>query len=84
MKKMFISKTSDCCMIILNIQQVRVSGWLSRLGVRHGSGHDLMVHEFETHVELCADISEPGACFGFSLSLCPSLTKALSLSISQK
>ena len=47
-----------------------------------GSGHDLTVHEFEPHVGLCADSSEPGACFGFcvSLSLCPSPAHALSLS----
>ena len=41
-----------------------------------GSGHDLVVREFEPCVGLCADSSEPGACFGFSLSL--------SLSLSQK
>ena len=48
------------------------------------SGHDLTVHGFEAHVSLCADSSEPGACFGFcvSLSLYPSLTCALSLCLS--
>ena len=30
-----------------------------------GSGHDLTVRGFEPHVGLCADSSEPGACFGF-------------------
>ena len=42
------------------------------------SGHDLMVHEIEPHVRLCA---ECGACLGFSLSvsLCPSPACALSL-----
>ena len=51
-----------------------------------GSGHDLMGHEFKPHVGLCADSSEPGACFGFcvSLSLCPSLTSTFFLSVSQK
>ena len=34
-----------------------------------GSGHDLMVHEFEPHIGLCADSSKPGACFGFYVSL---------------
>ena len=50
------------------------------------SGHDLTVGEFEPHVGLCADSSEPGACFGFCifLSLCPSSTHSLSLSLSQK
>ena len=46
-----------------------------------GSGHDLTVCEFEPHVGLCADSSEPGACFRFyvSLSLYPSPACALSL-----
>ena len=49
------------------------------------SGHDLKVPEFEPHIGLCADSSEPGACFGFfvSLSLCPSpLMRVLSVSVS--
>ena len=29
------------------------------------SGHDLAVCEFKPHIGLCADSSEPGACFGF-------------------
>ena len=39
-----------------------------------GQGHDLMVCGFEPRVGLCADSLDPGACFGFcvSLSLCPS------------
>ena len=52
-------------------------------------GHDLKVHEFEPRVGLCADSSEPGACFRFcvSLSVCPSplifsLSLCLSLSLS--
>ena len=63
-----------------------VPGWLSQLNVwlRLCSGHDLAVHEFEPHVGLCADSLEPGACFGFcvSLSLCPS--PDCTLSVSQK
>ena len=48
------------------------------------SGHDLAVQEFEPRVGLCADSSEPGACFGswVSLSLFPLLT--LCLFVSQK
>ena len=48
------------------------------------SGHDLTVREFKPRVELCADSSEPGACFRFcvSLSLCPSPAHALSLCLS--
>ena len=47
-----------------------------------GSGRELTVRGFEPRVGLCADSSEPGACFGFcvSLSLCSSPTHALSVS----
>ena len=46
-----------------------------------GSGHDLTVREFKPHIGLCADSSEPGACFWFCvpLSLCPSPAHAVSL-----
>ena len=46
-----------------------------------GSGHDLPVRAFEPCIGLCADVSEPGARFGFcvSFSLCPSPIHALSL-----
>ena len=49
------------------------------------SGHDLTVGEFEPHVGLCADSSEPGAWFRFcvSIALCPSPTLSFSLSLSQ-
>ena len=40
-------------------------GWASDFG----SGHDLTVREFEPRVGLCADSSEPGACFRFCVSL---------------
>ena len=55
-------------------------GWVSDFG----SGRDLIVREFEPRVGLCADSSEPGACFGFcvSLSLDPSPARALSVSLS--
>ena len=54
-------------------------GWASDFG----SGHDLTVHEFKPHVGLCADSSEPEACFGFcvSLSLCVSPLLAFCLSL---
>ena len=53
-------------------------GWASDFGL----GHDLTACQFEPRVGLCADSSQPGACFGFcvSLSLCPSPAHALSLS----
>ena len=55
-------------------------GWASDFN----SGHDLAVFEFEPRIGLYADSSEPGACFGFyvSLSFCSSPTHALSLSVS--
>ena len=62
-------------------------GWLHRLSIRSsGSGHYLTAHGFEPSVRLCADSSQPGACFGFcvSLSLCPSPTHVLSPSLKNK
>ena len=61
-----------------------LSGWLSRLNIDFSSGHDLEVCEFEPHIGLCADSSEPGAYLGFRISffLCPSSTHALFLSVS--
>ena len=56
-------------------------------------GHDLTVRGFRPHIRLCADISEPGACFGFCVSLflplpthtlSPSLSLSFSLSLSLK
>ena len=54
--------------------------WLSRLSVRLQLSHDLTVHKLQPHVGLCADISEPGVCFGFCLPLSalPPLTLCLS------
>ena len=49
------------------------------------SGHDLVVHEFESRVGLCADSSEPGAWSLLRilcLLLCLSPTHDLSLSLS--
>ena len=40
-------------------------GWAADLG----SGHDLTLCEFEPRVGLCADRSEPGACFNVYLFL---------------
>ena len=46
-----------------------------------GSGHDLMVCEFEPHVGLCADGASLLGIVSLPLSLCPSPTLALSVSI---
>ena len=53
------------------------------------SGHDLTVRGFEPRVGLCADSSEPGACFGLcvsplSLNLPCSRSVSLCLSIINK
>ena len=65
----------------------RASGWLSWVNVAldFGSGHNLTVRGFKPCVRLCADRSEPGACFGFcvSLSVCLSPVHALSPSVSK-
>ena len=45
-----------------------------------GSGHTLVVPEIERHVRLCADSSEPAWNLSPFLSLCPSPTRACSLS----
>ena len=72
------------CIIIYNNQIMGAPEWLSWAS-NLGSGRDLTVPEFEPRVGLCADSSEPGACFGFcvSLSLCPSPPPRLSLSLSK-
>ena len=46
------------------------------------SGHDLTAGEFEPRVRLCADSPEPGACFGFCVSLSLPLLHSCSLSLS--
>ena len=60
--------------ISVSIAISRGAWWLSRLRSDFGSGYNLAVCGLEPRVGLCADGSEPGACFGFcvSLSLCPS------------
>ena len=49
-----------------------------------GLGHGLTVCEFKPRVGLCADSSEPGACFGFCVSLSLPLPHSLPVSLSQK
>ena len=69
----------------LRIQETQEApGGLSWLSVDVGSGHDLAVGEFQPRVRLCADSSDPGACFGFwvCLSLCPSPTCMLAHTLS--
>ena len=55
-------------------------GWASDFS----SGHELTVREFEPRVGLCADSSEPGAFFGFCVSLSAPPLLMLCLSQSQK
>ena len=73
--------------LLTNIKTYAFYTWVAQCQASDfGSGHDLVVHEFEPRVRLCADCSEPGACFAFcvSVSLCPSPTHALSFSVSLK
>ena len=69
------------------VLQGRLGGsvsWAADLG---NSCHDLVVHEFQPHVRLFADNSEPGDCFGFCvspLSACPPLVLCLALSLKNK
>ena len=76
-----------CLLIWLIVIIIRsgAPGWLSRLGGQLRLRSDLMVPDFETHVGLCADSSEPGACFRICdpPSLCP-LPSSCSVSVSQK
>ena len=73
--------TLKVCQVAFKNVSIGVPGWLSWLGVRLRLGHDLTICGFEPHVGLCADSSEPGACFRFCvcLSLCPSPARALSV-----
>ena len=54
-------------------------GWASDFG----SGHPLMDRGFELHIRLCAESSEPGACFRFCLPLSLPLPCSHSLSFSK-
>ena len=54
---------------------------VKHLTLDFSSGHDLTVHEFEPHIRLCTDSVGP-ASDSVSPSLCPSLTQAVSLSLS--
>ena len=49
-----------------------------------GSGHDLTVCAFESRIGLCADSSEPGARFGFCVSLSAPPLLMLSLALKNK
>ena len=55
-------------------------GWASDFS----SGHDLTVREFEPRVGLCADRSEPGACFRFCVSISLSAPPLLMLCLCLK
>ena len=58
-----------------------VAQLVKRLALDFGSGHDLMVREFESRVGLCADSAEP-AWDSLSRSL-PLSLPVLSLSLSK-
>ena len=60
---------------------VGAPGWFSRLSVRLQPGHNLAIREFEPRVGLWADVSEPGACFRFCVSLSLSAPPPFMLSL---
>ena len=59
---------------------------VKRLTFHFGSeGHDLVVHEFEPHIGLCADSAwSLHGILSLSLSLCPFSSLSLSFSLSLK
>ena len=69
-----------------NTVNLGVLGWLKQLSADFHSGHDLTVLEFEPHIGLCADSSEPEYCFRscVSLSLSASPLLMFCLYLSQK
>ena len=64
-----------------NIKKGRLGGSVG-WAADFSSGHDLAVREFGPRVGLCADSSEPGACFGFCVSLSLSAPPPLTLCVS--
>ena len=72
---------------LIKLWPLGAPGWLGRLSVRlwdFGSGHDLTAREFEPRVGLCADRSEPGACFRFCVPpLCLPHSCSVSLCLSK-
>ena len=79
---------------ISHLKRSKITGapeWLSPWASDSSPGHDLMVRGFKPHVGLCADSSEPGACFRFCVSLplypyptCVMLCLSPSLSLSKR
>ena len=84
-----------CCVLIILTSVLvlcfkkcawRAPGVLSRLSIQLWFRSRFHIHGFKPCIRLCADSSEPGAWFRFcvSLSLCPSPTSSLFLSLSLK
>ena len=70
--------------------KINRGAWVAQLVklLTSGLGHGLSICEFEPCVGLYADSSEPGACFGFCVSVSfspsPTCARSLSLSVYQK
>ena len=73
---------------MLYLKQDLRGAWVAQ-SVKHltldsGSGHDLTVCEFEPHIRLCVDSTEPtGDFLSLSLSAPPRLSLPLSLKINK-
>ena len=78
---MFIDGKTQYCQ---NIEFLGRLGGSTREASDSGSGHHLTAHEFEPRVGLCADSLEPGACFGFCVSLSLTLPRSCSVSLCLK
>ena len=74
----FPEKAKFC--LRLQHQDTRVAQSVKRLTLDLSSGHDLTVREFNPRLRLCTASVEP-AWSSLSLSLCPSVIHALSLSL---
>ena len=69
----FLSNPSAQGELLLNTQSQGCLGGSAGWEYDFSSGHDLMVYGFKLRIRLCADSSEPGACFRFCASLSLSL-----------
>ena len=63
----------SCFLLNMHIAGAWVAQWIKSPALGFVSGHDLMVHGFESCVFLWANVSEPGACFRRFVSLSLSL-----------
>ena len=80
---LFLSLPSPAHSLSFSLSKINKhwGAWVAQL-VKRPTSAQVMISHFEPRIRLCADSSEPGACFRFcvSLALCPSPARTLSLS----